>query len=508
MQPIDVDEQFIKGMDFYREPSSPKLLEACSQSVVVFAEKMLGIRPYSWQVHFLHNVQEAIDKRTGEEFVAMTSRQIGKSTAVAILALWACVFNKAPSTINMNTLVGITSATDRQAKKLLREMKLMINRGDTFMTEKYKDNDGKPLFGEKFFSMLISEDDPNNTTTITFKSWRKSIHGDRLLINSLAGSSIKSYAPSPAILGETFTLIIVDEAGRTDEISDEFIQDHLYPTGNRNKAVRIYLSTPWVTSGFFYRLVDPDGLFGENKVRKCVFSIDAIKLEDPDYHKTVMAIVDKMNADGATDEVQRGYFCRFVKGEQSFFDSKKVFDVFKHNIHQLKAYKGSCDMGIDFGGQVTSKTVITISRLNEDGIIERLYHKIYPVGQDLSLLDDVAELMSLFNIMRIIPDDCPAGHFLIRKMQEKGWLIHPMNFRAEKVKKFGAFRSMVNRKQVASYEDEQLRTEMLALEFKHNPKQSVIEHAPGYTDDLIDSFVLSAYFFVTDEIGVKSFDWD
>ena len=88
-----VDPEFITAMDKYREfPRGGKLVEECSKSVVLFAERMLGIRLYSWQIDYLVRIQGAIDEKTSvREFVALTSRQIGKSTAIAIFSLWFCV---------------------------------------------------------------------------------------------------------------------------------------------------------------------------------------------------------------------------------------------------------------------------------------------------------------------------------------------------------------------------------------------------------------------------------
>ena len=139
--------------------------------------------------------------------------------------------------------------------------------------------------------------------------------------------------------------------------------------------------------------------------------------------------------------------------------------------------------------------------------MRRLYHRAYPVGQDLSLIEDVERLLKDFKVERIIPDECPAGDFLIRTMMEKGWNITPMNFRSEKVKKYGAFRAMLNKGKIQSYDDDELKTEMLAMEFSQGSKQSVIQHAPGYTDDLIDSFVMSSYHFIQDDGGIKVFEW-
>lgn len=508
LKTIKVDETYIKLMDEYRQTVSGRtLLEQCSESPIVFADKMLGIKLYSWQVDFMQRIVKAMKHQYWtKEFVALTSRQIGKSLSLSIIALWACVFNKYPGTIHNNTIVGVVSATDTQAKKLLYEMKKLIRSGDRYIAENYTDSKGNSVFGDKFFTKLLDDKEPNNTTTLSFKPYTEKTHG-LLLKGSKSGSVIKSYPPTPVVLGETFTIVMEDEAGMTDRIDDQFHYDYIYPTGNSTNAIRIYTSTPWTPSGFFYRLADPGDEFPDHPADRLVFDIDAIQVESPTMYATIMEkTIKQMNRDGKTDEVQRAYYCRFVKGEKSYFDAKDVFNIFTKEYEMLTTYPGTCDMGIDYGGQVTSRTIVTISRMTENGKIQRLYHRAYPVGKDLSLIEDLELLMKDFNIQRIIPDDCPAGDFLNRLMKEKGWDIQPMNFKADKVKKYGAFRAALKRGDISSYEDSELKTEMIALEQIEGQQTSKIQHAPGYTDDMIDAFVMSCYFFVQEEDGFGFID--
>ena len=510
---IVVDDKFIRSVDELRVAGDGSLFKKCSESVIVFSELMLGLRLYSWQAFFLSHVQRAVDgDYWTKEFLALTSRQVGKSTALAILSLWACVFNKYPAKLGVgtNTRVGIVSAGDNHAKTLLREVKRLIIAGDEFIRSQYVDDEGKPLISDKFFSNLIDDHAPNNTTTISFKPYKEKNHGDYLLKGSVIGSTIESYPPTDIVLGKAFTMVFEDEAGKSDKVTDEFHEDYMYPTGNANNAIRVYTSTPWSPSGFFYRLADPSGDYNDHPAERFMFTIDSIRIENGDYYEEVKKIIDQKNADGKVDEVQRAYYCRFVKGEQTYFDPKKVYDVFNNDYEEFDSYLGECDVGIDFGGQVKSRTVVTVSRLTSDGFIDRLYHRAYGVREDKGLLEDLKfDILKRFpNYQRIVVDDCPAGDFLIRLMEEEGWNIHRMSFRAEKVKKYGAFRSSLNNGLVRSYQDSDLKTEMLALEFSNSSRQSVIQHAPGYSDDLIDSFLMSVYFFVQEEGGFRFYDWD
>jgi hypothetical protein len=124
------------------------------------------------------------------------------------------------------------------------------------------------------------------------------------------------------------------------------------------------------------------------------------------------------------------------------------------------------------------------------------------------LVDDIAELMTRFNIQRVIPDECAAGSFMIEDMIQKGWNITPMSFKTWKVKKYGAFRRHLDTGKVLSYPDEELKKEMFAMEYSQGKQQSYIEHAPGYSDDLIDGFVMSAFHYLQTEYGGNTYDID
>ena len=80
-----VDKEYIMAMDVLRKPNKSLSMEgACSENPVVFAKYMLGITLYSWQVEFLNKIRRSMSgEDDNKEFLAITSRQIGKSTAVA-----------------------------------------------------------------------------------------------------------------------------------------------------------------------------------------------------------------------------------------------------------------------------------------------------------------------------------------------------------------------------------------------------------------------------------------
>jgi hypothetical protein len=290
--------------------------------------------------------------------------------------------------------------------------------------------------------------------------------GNYLLAGSKVGSRIDSYPPTQVVLGNTFTFLYMDECGLSDKFTDEVHDEFLRPTVKAFDGASLYTSTPWQPSGFFYDLCDPEDLKDKHDYPRYLFTIEAIQYENVQQYETCMKEIESMRLDGKGDEVERAYYCRFVKGEQSYFDPQDVDSLFSDDNKFLTEFYGKVDIGVDFGGQVKSRTVITVTHLDDHGVIHRLWSKVYEVGQDDKLVEDLELVMKAFpNWQRLIPDDCPAGHFRIREMANKGWNVHPMNFRTWKVKKFGAFRSRLHKGLIKSYKDAELSIEMKALEF-------------------------------------------
>lgn len=505
-----VDEEFIKEMNKYRaKPEGKSLLEACRDNPVLFAERMLGIKLRSWQIYSLIKAADLIEgKATYDELLLLTSRQVGKSLTDAIIALWVVVFNKRAKGLECWSPVGVISASEDQAKKLLNEIRKSMRLGDVYMARTYLDTEGKPIFGKNFFTNLIDEKQPNNTDTITFKAYNADIHKDYLLKGSLVGSFIKSYPPTSIILGNTYALCIVDEAGKNDRIADSVFTDFIGPACDAYDAPIIYTSTAWDTVGEFYNKADIDDTKENTNICRLMFTIDCVKLEAPNHYNKVMKKIKRYNEEGKIDEVQRAYYCRFTKGTRAYFSKDKVDTIFNLSLYPLQEFKGECDLGVDYGAQKISRTVLTISTMDpETKRIRRIWHKKYEVGADLDLLRDIEELFPKFNIQRIIPDDCPAGAFMNADMIRKGWNVTPMNFRSDKLKKYSAFRAALNKGLIETYPDADLKTELLAMEFTNSSTQSVIQHAPNYSDDIIDSFVMSAYYYLDTDNSTKFFYW-
>ena len=502
---ISVDEGFVEEMASLRVASSGSFWGACSESPAVFAEKCLGFRFFAWQLYVLSRINDPSTLK--RVFPVLTARQVGKTELAAIYAFWATFFNKLPGGAHGNTEVGVVSNTDEGAMRLVERIKNWVDVADVFLRDNYKDGEGVSLFGDSFFSERLAVKSGNGARAVTWRPYDKALDGEFVLRGSRVGSVIRSLPPTRKILGGTYGLFIIDEAGDSKNIGDEVFFDYVDPTANRNDAKIFMFSTPWNPSGFFYEFVDPEGVFGEReRVESFGFTIDAVRVEDPEYYERMMKKIRSMEEAGRVDEVQRAYYCRFVKGEQAYFDPDRVRDVFVPGLRPVTESSQPVVVGIDFGAQGSSQTVLTASCFDEKtGVITRLADKVYGVGEDDSVVEDVESWMRVFNVDKIVYDDAATGRFLYEEFHRRGWNAFPMNFRRDKVAKYGAFRGKLNKGLVKSYPDEDLKVEMLALENSPKRSRTLIGAPPGYSDDRIDSFLCSCFFFLGEDEDKSGF---
>lgn len=214
-------------------------------------------------------------------------------------------------------------------------------------------------------------------------------------------------------------------------------------------------------------------------------------------------------ARGMEKRFKQEYEAKFTVQETAFFENDDVMSMFMKTMSKLHEFDGECDLGVDFG-MVHSHTVLTVSRLSDGGVVERLYHHRYDFGDDDNLIEDIASLLNRFNINRIIPDDCSEGYNAIQEMKKRGWNVKPMNFKRDKVSKYFAFRAFLRQGLIKSYADKALEEEMVGLQEAETVRSTRISKPTGGTDDLIDCFVMSAYFYLEPKKSeLKTYDvWD
>ncbi|MAH48760.1 hypothetical protein CMI37_23235 [Candidatus Pacearchaeota archaeon] len=445
-----------------------------------YAVNQVGIKPFVWQ----KTLWDLLD--SGKKRISVcSSRQVGKSLALALFALKAIDLNIFPSGVANKTHVGIISATEEQSKKLMLEIQRLIRIGDDNVMSV---TNGKVI---NYFSNKIDKGQAatNNKTTITFTN----------------GNSITCLPPTDRVRGYSFSYVFVDEAAFLE--NDDIFFDSIEPTVSRTNGTIVLTSTPNGQRGFYFDIFDPEDIREVHDYTRLWIHYEEVL--EGELKEQIDIKRDLYYQTGREKHFEQEYDALFTAQVSSFFESEDVDKVFSDTtLYKRVSYSGECDCSIDFG-MVNSHTVVTVSMLTKQDTIIRLYHHQYPYGEDDNLIKDLTLLKERFNIQRFIPDDCPQGYHTIQKMKEIGWNVKPMSFRRDKVGTYNEFRAWTRQGKIFSYKDRSLEVEMKALQEEDTPRSTAIHKPSGGTDDLIDAFVMSSkYFIAVNKGGVRGIDWD
>lgn len=82
------------------------------------------------------------------------------------------------------------------------------------------------------------------------------------------------------------------------------------------------------------------------------------------------------------------------------------YDVYRHPNENIQQYMHIC-AGIDWSGggvEGVSRTVLWIFGITKDHRLKTLYFRIYPVTSPISIIDDVAEVLTAYNVALVLGD--------------------------------------------------------------------------------------------------------
>jgi len=224
---------------------------ASSMSPSLFMYKAFNMKPDEWQSSLLDNFPQ--------ESLLLCSRQSGKSTVSATLALHQAAFKK-------DSLVLIVSKAYRQAEELLRKVKV----------------------GIPFVSSILAVVKENQSEI-------ELDNGSRIL--SLPGreDTIRAYS--------AVSLIIIDEASRVGEE----LYNSVRPMLAISRGKVLALTTPFGKQGWFHKAwVEDDDWF---KIK--ITASDCPRISD-DFINTEMKRMGEW-------WVKQEYFCEFVDNETQLF---------------------------------------------------------------------------------------------------------------------------------------------------------------------------------------------
>ena len=236
----------------------------------VFAKYYLGFAPDPWQEKFLNSNSPRI--------ILNCSRQSGKSTTTAILALWEAIYKP-------KSVIVIDSPSLRQSQELMMKF-------------------------EEFLSML-----PDVKTLETDTKLSKLFpNGSRVM--ALPGSE-KTIRGISAV-----TLFIEDEASRVDDLLYRSIRPMLAVSKGR----LILMSTPWGAAGHFHEV------WKDSQTPGSIWQSFEITADQcPRITKEFLEEERKQNSVFFDQE----YYCKFLDDENSLFKQETIYAAIDPSIRPL-----------------------------------------------------------------------------------------------------------------------------------------------------------------------------
>lgn len=468
------DREFIKEQ-YTLEELSPS---AAEDNVFVFAKYFLGVEPFEWQSVFLREME-------GSQFLAaVTPRQCGKTTAIAIHALWSALYNRKPKKEGY-THIAIISATEEQSQKVLNDIKNLMFIGDSTVR---KLTNGK---ADKFFTSQLARKGSNKSRQ-KFKN----------------GSEILCLPATDAVRGYSLSIVYVDEAAFLED--EHFLEEKIEPTIAFTKGKVILTTTPRGIGGAFYSLFDPDDKRNVHRYNRIWFGRESMVEEV--LQRQLDVLKAEADAKGTLNNYYQEYEAEFTSSVDLFVSSAKVdacmdSDVYLHPdgvMFEKDAYE-TISIGVDFGMSV-SKTVITVVSYNElDNKVRLLAQYAYEYGTDAFIVDDLVRVYHRFQADMLVIDFCPESYFATEQMRGRGLDPFEFKFRTMKIGAYNSLRQWINRGALVLPAEGvyDLTLELKSLREKQSNFTTKIEKPPGGSDDRADSLLLACYpFFEASEANM------
>jgi len=464
--PADIEQELNK---IKKEPYDP-LKSIANPSF--FAQNELKITPFRYQHYILRKYADGI--KDNDRLIICKSRQIGLSICVAILAIWYAAFNKANkgkgTGIHKNTKVGIISKSDSQAKKLMREIQNMVwNAGHSF-------------------PKMVKQDrkTPLNKSEMWFQK-----------------GVIKCFPPTDACRGESFDLLIVDEAAFVD---GDVFRDAMEPTVGAVGGKIILSSTPNGQKGFYFELFDPNDVYDKHEYERVWFYWRMCENE-----AQLRVIRDKRKFARETGNIKsfdQEYNALFTVDQEAFFEDMDVERGINRNLTEEFESDLPCSVGYDYG-MVKAETAITVVGKKKDKYI--LLYQFAQAGLDDNCLTDpnwensIQQLSKRFpNIQHIVVDDCAQGNRTNKEMENLGYPVKRFDFRSDRAlgernRGFYLFRAALKKGQIEYPDIRKLISQMKSLQETRMEIHMKIKGPKNQLDDRCDSFMMAVWPFLSDE---------
>ncbi len=329
---------------------------------VVFARDFFGFDAKEYQAGLLRDKSKRI--------VVRWSRQAGKTTCIALRAIWfACMHPK--------TLTLIVAPT-------LRQSMIMADRIQDFLAGLPKDK--RSALVEKF-----------QRTTVGFCN----------------GSRIVALPNSPQLLrGYTAAQVITDESGffKDDKL---VFYNVLYPMLSTTDGTLIASSTPWSKDSVFFRMCQAPE-----------FSKHFITCEDVVRSGLVkQSFIDEMRSQLPFERFQREFMSEFVEEIDAWLTQSLIVSCIDSQLvsYDFQAQlKGDFYVGVDFGKEQDFSVVLVVEK--QGSVLRVVHFHRFPLHTEYaSVIGYIKSLQDRWKIIRAVYSDITGvGNYIVEDMVRSG----------------------------------------------------------------------------------------
>ena len=328
----------------------------------LFAETFFNFKPTQYQADLLRDESKRI--------VVVWSRQNGKTTTIALRAIWYALTHQ-------KTLTLIIAPS-------LRQSMIMSDRITDFLTSL------PPKYSNIFVKKL-----------------------QRTIIQLNNGSRIIALPNNPQLLrGYTANQVICDEAAFFRDDNLVFF-NVLYPMLATTDGILIASSTPWSKDSVFYRMC-----------QNAQFSKHKITCEDVKNSGLIkQSFIDEMKSQIPFERFQREFMSEFVEDVDAWLTQSLIINCIDSKLepYEFEAMpKGDFHVGVDFGKEQDFSVVVVVEKL---GAVTRVVHvHRFPLKTNYSsVIGYVKSLQDRWQTINYLYADITGvGNYIVEDMVRGG----------------------------------------------------------------------------------------
>jgi len=327
---------------------------------VDYAEKVLGVKPFSYQAKLLEDESKRI--------VACMGRQTGKTTSIAMKAIHF-------ADTNPNVTVLITAPS-------LRQSMIMFDRITTFV----------------YSSARLRNKVVRITRTLVYFE-----NGSRIIALPCSEHRLRGYAAS---------MVICDEASW---ISEKAITQVLFPMLTTTQGYAIFLSTPWDKNHFFYRaFINPQYSVHKVKSEQCPLVTKEF-LEEMKQNMTHEAYLMEYEAEFV--EALNSYFPQALI--RACVELAQKLGVEFYGSLEATFPSGDYYAGVDFG-KLQDYSVITVLQREGDAL-KLFYMYQFPLETPYTqVIGHLVRANQKFQFRSVLVDQTGVGEPVLEEIRNQG----------------------------------------------------------------------------------------